>query len=786
MDQSFLNEDSSVRSLTGPQLLGISARSDVSLPLVDLNVKIDVHFAVAFVQLTLDYFIDPSVLGSSGRSHAFAFEFPTHDNVEVTHCVGTAGDKVLECQVVDEKFIKKSKKQGRIPKTVAKAFQYYRGKRGKDIKKYDPDLFVLPLSNAVVGGNVKVTLEYTEHLKYSEGSFHLRVPLRVNPKQFTAALERAISVDIKLSMDVISASLQDLTSEHREALEKVPDGKLGGIYNVLNLKRKKNATWNNSDLTLRLNSKCDGMRILSQAIFQQSPNPTADPSKDEGVLSLYISPPTQPIDQIVPRDVVFLLDTSGSMGFSNIMETAKEALVQGLEDLHELDRFAICAFDDRQIWFAGALPQPSSEVFNEFMLTHTKGRSSQKNTMNADSLKSQNSHLQNTKWECGVGMIEDLSEQDKAPSIQHMKSRSKAMLRATDVNVAKAKDWVQRLESGGLTDILSPMQQATFALHSHKQNAPSEKMDQGRISMIFVITDGAVKNERHICEFANSISDTTRVFTFGIGTHCNAYFLRKLAYTGRGLMDLSLTRKSVKGKITQLLRKVKQPILANIAVNLVKQDSIEVISWCPKRCQDLFFEAPVSISMRYKGKISEGAELVLTGQLASMGTFAFKPYSETIRLLQTDRIPLFRIHARNMINQLIADSWFVDIESKEGIRLKNEAVRLAVSEQVTTPFTSKVVLETTSSEYIQRKKSESISSETWVKTNHSYQKLCENNGMYVIGGVNAALAFGSVAATIGGVSIFGDTSVPAFDFCSSECLVSFVEDILNCCEGVAC
>ena len=50
-----------------------------------------------------------------------------------------------------------------------------------------------------------------------------------------------------------------------------------------------------------------------------------------------------------PRDVIFLLDRSGSMG-GGPMDAARAALIAGLKDLTPNDRFNICAFDNLQIF----------------------------------------------------------------------------------------------------------------------------------------------------------------------------------------------------------------------------------------------------------------------------------------------------------------------------------------------------------------------------------------------------------------------------------------------------
>jgi Ca-activated chloride channel family protein len=66
---------------------------------------------------------------------------------------------------------------------------------------------------------------------------------------------------------------------------------------------------------------------------------------EDGYVLLLISPRAELVkEQQVPRDMVFVLDTSGSMRDDGKMEQAKKALKHCLDGLSEIDRFAIINF----------------------------------------------------------------------------------------------------------------------------------------------------------------------------------------------------------------------------------------------------------------------------------------------------------------------------------------------------------------------------------------------------------------------------------------------------------
>ena len=102
-----------------------------------------------------------------------------------------------------------------------------------------------------------------------------------------------------------------------------------GNQSILHLKRRKGSVWENTDLRLCFSGFSKQNEIISHAIFQQAPHVESS-SDAEGAMSLFIIPPHQEPELAVAKDVVFLLDISGSMGFSKVMDTAKDALAQGV------------------------------------------------------------------------------------------------------------------------------------------------------------------------------------------------------------------------------------------------------------------------------------------------------------------------------------------------------------------------------------------------------------------------------------------------------------------------
>ncbi|XP_058003913.1 uncharacterized protein LOC131180587 [Hevea brasiliensis] len=83
---------------------------------------------------------------------------------------------------------------------------------------------------------------------------------------------------------------------------------------------------------------------------------------------------------------------------------------------------------------------------------------------------------------------------------------------ATAETVEKAVEWInQNFIAGGSTNILLPLKQALEIVSN----------THGSVPVIFLVTDGAVEDERHICELVQSHltgkgSICPRIYTFGI------------------------------------------------------------------------------------------------------------------------------------------------------------------------------------------------------------------------------------------------------------------------------
>ena len=215
----------------------------------------------------------------------------------------------------------------------------------------------------------------------------------------------------------------------------------------------------------------------------------------------------------IPRDVVFVIDTSGSMGGTSIVQ-AKSALTLALDRLTTDDRFNVIQFNS-----------VTEALF---------------------------------------------------PDVQPW----------TGDTLRQAHAFVDALVATGGTEMRPALQQALAG-----------ETPAGRLKQIVFMTDAAVGNEAEMFEdIARQLGDQ-RLFTIGIGSAPNSYFMRKAAELGRGSFTYIGDVSEVGERMKELLRKLEEPAVTDIAVRW--PDAVaSTAAMYPATVPDLYDGQPVTFSAR--------------------------------------------------------------------------------------------------------------------------------------------------------------------------------------------
>src|SRR6267378_3496483 len=241
-----------------------------------------------------------------------------------------------------------------------------RGQTASLLNQERPNIFTQSVANILPGEQIKITISYVETLKYADGSYEFVFPMVVGPRYVPGAATGAQASGFSPDTDrVPDASritprpvAEGMRAGHDISLDVTLDA--GVTIDVLNAKThevdverqddrralvrlKDEATIPNKDFVLRYDVA--GKKIEDALLLHSSDK--------GGFFTLILQPPERVTSEdVMPKELVFVLDTSGSMsGFP--IEKAKETMKLALDNLYPSDTFNLITFSgDTNILFS--------------------------------------------------------------------------------------------------------------------------------------------------------------------------------------------------------------------------------------------------------------------------------------------------------------------------------------------------------------------------------------------------------------------------------------------------
>ena len=316
---------------------------------------------------------------------------------------------------------------------------------------------------------------------------------------------------------------------------------------------------------------------------------------------LMVVPPTQALvpATAIPRETIFIVDTSGSMHGVSISQ-AKRAVKLALDGLNPGDLFNVIAFN------------------STFRPLFSK------------------SEIANTR------------------------------------NLEFAQAFVENLVANGGTEMRPAL---SFALDS----APSEQ----HLRQVVFITDGSVGYEDELFSMIEQKIGDTRLFTVGIGSAPNSWFMRKVAQAGKGSYTLISALHEVQEKMDKLFQKLRQPQLTDIEVRW--PSGIAANSY-PVNVPDLYAGEPVTVKAEITGKLKRRDTVTIAGNSVGGAWQAELP----LRTRKTSP-GVAALWARSRIDALM------DIErrSPDPAEVRDRIVNTAIDHHLVSKYTSLVAVDKT-------------------------------------------------------------------------------------------
>lgn len=343
--------------VTQGSLTAFSKKGDVRgvCPLKSTSVKTDISGFVARVRVRQEF------ENSFAEPIEAVYTFPLSQNGAVDDMTMTIGTRIV---------------RGKIMKRE-EAKQVYENAKGAGqaaalLDQERPNVFTQSVANIMPGEKIIVEISYVETLKYEDGAYEFVFPMTIGPRYSPASVADAakisppvakdrpghdISIEVNLNAGVPVEEIRSTSHEIQQVNFSPSNSKVT---------LKDETTIPNKDFVLRYD--VTGKKIEDAVLATRDAR--------GGFFTMVLQPPDKfTSEDITPKEIVFVLDTSGSMsGFP--IEKAKEAMKLSLDGLNPNDTFNLITFaGDTHILFDGpvAATQANLEQAQAFLASRSGG-----------------------------------------------------------------------------------------------------------------------------------------------------------------------------------------------------------------------------------------------------------------------------------------------------------------------------------------------------------------------------------------------------------------------------
>jgi Ca-activated chloride channel family protein len=430
---------------------------------LDTSIEVDVTGLIARAAITQSFRNDSDAWAEG------VYRFPLPDGAAVDRLHVQAGERIIEGEIRKKQTARRIYQQAKTD-----------GKTASIIEQQRPSQFETRLANIGPGESIRVTIGFLVNVDFSAGSFGLRLPMTFTPRWEPGAvtppspqplleppakrpghgLEMQIHLRSGISFAAIESRYHDVdilpeADGYRVVLAEageLPDRdfELSWFPDLSAVPQSALVTWDGGD-----------------AVYAQ----------------LMLVPPLENSIGPQPREVVFIIDTSGSMEGASI-EQARTALLRGLGQLDGADYFNLIQFNSE-----------TERLFPE-------------------------------------------------------------SVPVTRRNLYFATQYIEGLVADGGT-VIAPALASAFSLPERP----------GLLRQVIFVTDGSVGNEGELLLNIGEQLGASRLFTVGIGSAPNTWFMRKAAEIGRGSHTHIGKLDEVEERMSRLWTHIRLPALADICVD---------------------------------------------------------------------------------------------------------------------------------------------------------------------------------------------------------------------------
>jgi len=460
------------------------------------------------------------------------YVFPLPDKAAVDRMRLHIGERYIEGEIREKEQARKDYERARNE-----------GRKASLVEQERPNLFTTSVANIAPGERVVVEIEYLENLRYDNGTFSIRFPMTLTPRYIPGSpvpdrQGSGWSADTTRVGDASRITPPHVTTsqDHRISLRANIDAGMpleivASRYHPVEVSEGRGrytVSLVGNDVPLD-----HDFELLWRPVASAVPRAMVFRETIAGqphYLLMVIPPDVEKHAGLtMPRELIFIVDTSGSMHGASIAQ-AKQALTRAIDDLGPADRFNIIEFNS------------------------------------------------------------------SARALYHQSVAADA------ANLAHARRFVNGLEANGGTEMRPALRLAL--------DAPGS---EAYLRQIVFITDGSVGNEDELYAMIESQLGNARLFTVGIGSAPNSWFMRKAAELGRGTFVVISALHEVGEKMERLFDKLGSPQVTNINVSWPGGAVTEAY---PEIVPDLYLGEPVTVRARASAAFQQGSLVRVSGDSA--------------------------------------------------------------------------------------------------------------------------------------------------------------------------
>ncbi|MBX4908740.1 MULTISPECIES: marine proteobacterial sortase target protein [Rhizobium] len=249
------------------------------------------------------------------------------------------------------------------------------------------------------------------------------------------------------------------------------------------------------------------------------------------------------------------------------------------------------------------------------------------------------------------------------------------LVAATPDNREKAIAYVRSLNADGGTEMLPALEDAL------RNQGP---VATGALRQVVFLTDGAIGNEKQLFQEITANHGDARVFTVGIGSAPNTYFMTKAAEVGRGTFTQIGSTDQVASRMSELFAKLQNPAMTDIAATF---EGIEAEDITPNPMPDLYSGEPVVLT-------AELPQEKPTGKLQIVGKTGNQPWRVEMDIANAaDGNGISKLWARRKIDDFEARAY----ERQDPAALDKDIETVALAHHLVSRVTSLVAVDVTPS-----------------------------------------------------------------------------------------